>query len=76
MRGKIEIETVSILPEFRGLGIGANLMETIYAETKKEGVQELSLLFVATNPQALAFYERQGFIHRLVHLGKRICDTS
>ena len=71
-----EIETVSILPEFRGLGIGANLMEAIYAEARKEGVKELSLLSVAANPKAIAFYERQGFIQRLVHLGKRICDES
>jgi ribosomal protein S18 acetylase RimI-like enzyme len=69
-----EIETVSVLAKFRGLGIGAHLMEAIYTEARKEGVQELSLISVAANPQALAFYERQGFTQQFVHLGKRICD--
>jgi len=67
-----EIETLSVLPEFRGLRVGSKLMERIYIELKKIEVKELSLVVLASNPKAIEFYERQGFTQRLVSLGKHI----
>jgi len=67
-----EIETLSVLPEFRGLRVGSKLMERIYIELKKIGVKELSLVVLTSNPKAIEFYERQGFTQRLVSLGKYI----
>jgi ribosomal protein S18 acetylase RimI-like enzyme len=63
-----EIETLSVLPEFRGSGLGTALMEAVYSELEKEGVQEISLAVVATNTDALRFYERHGFYQRIIHL--------
>jgi ribosomal protein S18 acetylase RimI-like enzyme len=65
-----EIETLSVLPEFRGSGLGSAFMEAIYAELSKVGVQEISLAVVATNSDALRFYERHGFIQRIIHMWK------
>ncbi len=69
-----EIETLSILPEFRGMGLGSKLMEAIYTELEKEGVQDVSLVVVATNTAAIEFYERQGFTQRFVYLGRSLSD--
>ena len=63
-----EIETLSVLPEFRGSGLGSALMEEIYSELENEGVKEISLAVVATNSDALRFYERHGFFQRIIHL--------
>lgn len=63
-----EIETLSVLPEFRGSGLGSALMEAVYSELEKAGVKEISLAVVATNTDALRFYERHGFFQRIIHL--------
>jgi ribosomal protein S18 acetylase RimI-like enzyme len=63
-----EIETLSVLPDFRGSGLGSALMAAIYSELEKEGVKEISLAVVATNADALRFYERHGFFQKIIHL--------
>ena len=64
----VPIETLSVLPEFRRAGLGTALMEAVYSELEKEGVQEISLEVVATNADALRFYERHGFFQKIIHL--------
>lgn len=69
-----KIETLSILPEFRGLGIGAKLMHEIDTHLKVKGIDEVSLTVVATNPKAIKFYENEGFSQRFLTMGKHISD--
>ena len=71
-----EIETLSILPEFRGLGVGSNLMAAIYAELRKDGIEEVSLGVVATNLKAIRFYERHGFEPRILNLWGRVTPNG
>ena len=56
-----EIETLSVLPGERGQGTGTALLEAVRAELATLGVSELSLHAVATNAEAIRFYERHGF---------------
>ena len=67
-----EIETLSILPEFRGFGVGVGLLECVYAELKKDNVDEVSLGVIATNQAAIRFYEKQGFETTLQYMNKRL----
>jgi len=56
-----EIETLSVLPDERGLGTGTALLEAVRSELGACGITELSLLAIATNGEAIRFYERHGF---------------
>jgi len=56
-----ELETLSVLPEERGQGVGSALLEAVRGELATRGATALSLLVVAGNDEALRFYERHGF---------------
>lgn len=56
-----EIETLSVLPEMRGRGIGAALLQAVRKSLEPLGLGELSLHVLAGNDDATRFYERQGF---------------
>jgi ribosomal protein S18 acetylase RimI-like enzyme len=57
-----ELETLSVLPEERGNGLGGLLMDAVYAELRALGIEELGVAVMAGNDRALAFYERRGFV--------------
>jgi ribosomal protein S18 acetylase RimI-like enzyme len=56
-----ELETLSVLPDERGSGTGSALLEAVQGELAEMGITEVSLLAIATNEQAIRFYERRGF---------------
>ena len=56
-----ELETLSVLPGERGRGTGSALLEAVRGELSTRGITEVSLLAIATNEQAIRFYERRGF---------------
>jgi ribosomal protein S18 acetylase RimI-like enzyme len=62
-----ELETFSILPEYRGMGIGSRLMAEIYSFLREEGIREVGVTVVETNVQAIRFYEKHGFGKRYVY---------
>jgi ribosomal protein S18 acetylase RimI-like enzyme len=57
-----ELDTLSVLPEERGNGLGGLLMDAVYAELRALGIEELGVAVMAGNDRALAFYERRGFV--------------
>ena len=57
-----ELETLAVLPEHRGKGIGRRLMETVYVRMRTLGVEELSVVVVEQNEDARRFYEAEGFL--------------
>lgn len=67
-----KVETLSILPDFRGMGIGAKLMDQVYVHLKSKSISNVSLTVVATNPKAIEFYLREGFDQWFLTMGKRI----
>lgn len=58
-----EIDSLALLPEVRGHGIGEQIVERVQAEV---GDRELRLFAMAGNADALRFYERQGFSTAIV----------
>ena len=51
---------ISILPEFRGYGIGTKLMHTLFKVLKENGYKQTSLSVQKNNPAA-SFYQRLGY---------------
>lgn len=56
-----ELETLSVLPEERGTGVGSALLAAVRGALSELGATELSLHVVPTSPDVLRFYERHGF---------------
>ena len=57
--------TIDILPEFRRMGMGRELMALGEQRLRDEGVSRLVLEVDVCNEQAIGFYERLGFARRL-----------
>jgi len=62
--GHIDSETpelaISILPEFRGYGIGTKLMKKLFHILREHGFSRTSLSVQKDNP-AVGFYQRLGY---------------
>lgn len=56
-----EIETLSVLPEMRGQGVGSALLEAVRERLEPLDLGELSLHVLTGNDDATRFYERHGF---------------
>jgi ribosomal protein S18 acetylase RimI-like enzyme len=64
-----EIETLAVLPEHRGRGVGKALLDAARGMARERGATHATLSVVAGNEDALRFYEREGlrpFVSRLV----------
>ncbi|MFA6188435.1 MAG: GNAT family N-acetyltransferase [Sulfuricurvum sp.] len=61
------IEDVVVNEAYRGRGIGKLLLEALIAESEKLGLKRLALGADHRNYNALAFYQKQGFI--VSHMG-------
>lgn len=67
-----ELETLSVLPEHRGAGIGSALIEAAWERLDELGVEEMQVTTTTTNVDSHLFYERQGFAKRfVVYFGTR-----
>jgi len=62
-----ELETLCLLPEARGEGLGKRMMDAVYAELRGLGIRALEIGVLATNEGAARFYEREGFRPWIVH---------
>jgi len=66
-----ELETLSVLPEHRGDGVGAALLEAVWRRLAEIGVEDLAITAEKNNVDAHRFYERQGFTQGfVVYYGK------
>ncbi len=57
----VDIETLSVLPDERGGGVGAALMRGAEEWARERGAETLEVGLLYTNEDALRFYEREGF---------------
>lgn len=57
-----ELETLAVLPGDRGLGTGTLLIRAVYEELRHIGVSQLGVSVIATNRNAIRFYERLGLL--------------
>lgn len=56
-----EIETLSVLEDERGLGVGRALMEAAGNVAREAGARSVAVGVAHTNVDAIRFYERAGF---------------
>lgn len=56
-----DIQTIAVVPEREGQGIGSQLLTMMIAEARERQMQDLMLEVRSDNPRAQALYERYGF---------------
>jgi RimJ/RimL family protein N-acetyltransferase len=56
-----ELETLSVLPEHRGVGVGATLLDAVWDRLAELGVETMQIVTTSTNTGAKRFYDRRGF---------------
>ena len=59
--GSLYIAGLAVLPAYRGLGYGSQMLAAARQRARELGVGELSLLCFAENTGAVRLYEREGF---------------
>ena len=56
-----EIESLAVLPEHRGRGLGSELLDRLELELRVQGVTDLMLGVLPGNAGAVRLYERRGY---------------
>jgi ribosomal protein S18 acetylase RimI-like enzyme len=56
-----EIESLAVLPSYRGQGIGTRLLEALESELASIGIRDLILGVLAGNDDAIRLYRRRGY---------------
>ena len=57
-----DVDTLSVLAESRGRGVGTELMDAVEAELEQRGVGEFRIVVLMRNADARRFYERRGLV--------------
>ena len=65
-----EIESLSVLPAYRGSGLGSELLERLEGHLRECGVDDLILGALAGNADAIRLYERRGYRPTWLYLSK------
>ena len=56
------LESLAVLAEERGRGLGSRLMDAVFDELRRLDVEEISLAVMEGNDDAWRFYERLGLV--------------
>ena len=56
-----EIESLSVLPAYRGGGLGSTMLDRLEAHLRARGARDLILGVLPGNDDALRLYERRGY---------------
>jgi ribosomal protein S18 acetylase RimI-like enzyme len=65
-----EIESLGVLPEYRGRGIGSELLRQLHDDLRDQGVVDLVLGVVPGNTDAIRLYERHGYRPTWLYLSR------
>ena len=65
-----EVESISVLPEYRGKGIGSALLDRLEAEIEAHGVEDVVIGVLPGNTDAIRLYERRGFRQTWLYLSR------
>ncbi len=60
--GYVYIGRLSVLPAFRGRGIGAAMMEAIHGAARERGVRDVRISVRSLLPKNIELYERLGYV--------------
>ncbi|WP_235779307.1 ribosomal protein S18-alanine N-acetyltransferase [Sinomonas notoginsengisoli] len=58
-----DVQTIAVVPEYEGRGIGSALLTELIGEARRRGAEDVLLEVRADNPRAQALYRRFGFSH-------------
>jgi ribosomal protein S18 acetylase RimI-like enzyme len=56
-----ELQSLAVLEEARGSGVGTALLHEVYRQVRAAGAREMVIGVLATNEPAMRLYEREGF---------------
>jgi ribosomal protein S18 acetylase RimI-like enzyme len=65
-----EVESLSVLPRYRGSGLGSVLLDRLEAHLRACGVRDLILGVVPGNQDAIRLYERRGYRPTFLYLSR------
>jgi len=65
-----EIESLSVLPKYRGSGLGSELLDALERHLRDRGVRDLVLGVLPGNTDAIRLYERRGYRPTWLYLSK------
>jgi ribosomal protein S18 acetylase RimI-like enzyme len=65
-----EIESLSVLPQYRGGGLGSELLHRLEEHLASQGVEDLILGALAGNHDAIRLYERRGYRPTWLYLSR------
>lgn len=65
-----EVESLSVLPEYRGQGIGTALMDALEREIEALGIDDVIVGALAGNEDALRLYRRRGYRPTWLYLSR------
>lgn len=65
-----EIESLSVLPQYRGSGLGSELLDRLEQHLHSVGVQDLILGALPGNTDAIRLYERRGYQPTWLYLSR------
>jgi ribosomal protein S18 acetylase RimI-like enzyme len=65
-----EIESLSVLPEYRGSGLGTQLLDELESHLHNLGVDDLILGALPGNVDAIRWYERRGYQPTWLYLSR------
>ena len=66
-RKTLVMDGICVAAEARGMGIGGALLDAIIETARDDGLSEVRLDVIDTNPRARALYDRKGFEPVRVH---------
>jgi ribosomal protein S18 acetylase RimI-like enzyme len=65
-----ELESISVLPEYRGAGIGSKLLDECHRELEALGVSDVIIGLLPGNEGARRLYERHGYRPTWLYLSR------
>lgn len=60
----VYIESLAVLPAYRGHGVASLLLDWLIAETKERFVHEIALHVHIDNTESLEWYKKKGFVQQ------------
>jgi len=65
-----EVESLSVLPEYRGSGLGSVLLDQLEAHLRARGARDLILGVLPGNDDAIRLYQRRGYRPTWLYLSR------
>jgi ribosomal protein S18 acetylase RimI-like enzyme len=71
-----DLATLSVMPGSRGQGIGSSLMDAVEARLGQMSIADMAITVIATNAEAISFYQRRGAVSFVTEFVQRILPAA